>query len=63
MKKDIKIRFKREWRPSKSYDDSDYVTNDKYVNGDYDYNNYIKYREDFYYDESKSGKFKRILWI
>ena len=54
MKKDIEIKFKKEWRPSKSYDDSDYVTNDKYVNGDYDYNNYIKYREDFYYDKSKS---------
>lgn len=45
---------KKEWRPSKSYDDSDYVTNDKYVNGDYDYNNYIKYREGLNYDESKS---------
>ena len=54
---------KKEWRPSKSYNDSDYVTNDKYVNGDYDYNNYIKYREDFNYDESKSEWFKRLLWV
>lgn len=34
---------KKEWRPSKSYDDSDYVTNDKYVNGDYK-----EYEEDVY---------------
>lgn len=54
MKHDIEIRFKKEWRPNKSYNDSDYTTNDKYVNGDYDYNNYIKYREDLNYDESKS---------
>lgn len=54
MKYDIKIRFKKEWRLSKSYDDSDYVTNDKYVNGDYDDSDYINYREEFYYDKSKS---------
>lgn len=61
MKHDIEIRFKKEWRPSESYNDSDYITNDKYVNGDYDCNNYIKYREDFYYDKSKSRKFKKLL--
>lgn len=44
---------KKEWRPSKSYDDSDYVTNDKYVNGDYNDNNYINYREDLFYEKKQ----------
>lgn len=50
MNKDIEIIIK--WRPSKSYDYSDYITNDKYVNGDYD-NDYNNYKEVLYYEKRR----------
>ncbi len=52
MRKDIEIRFKREWRPARTYDDSEYTTNDKYVNGDYN-----KYDEEsVYYEPIKNPR-------
>lgn len=56
----ISILYK-EWRPAKTYDDSEYTTNDKYVNGDYE-NNY-KFKECVYYDECKNKPIKRILRV
>ena len=43
---DIEVFFKRKWNWTKSYDDSDYITNEEYVNG-----NYKDYEEDNLYEK------------
>ena len=52
------IKYKPfEWRPVKTYDDSEYTTNDKYVNGDYNNN----YEESVYYEPIKNARIKKLL--
>ena len=47
----ISILYK-EWHPAKTYDDSEYTTNEKYVNGDYN-----KYDEEsVYYEPIKNPR-------
>lgn len=50
----IRILYKEDWRPAKTYDDSEYTTNEKYVNGDY--NNYDE--ESVYHEPIKNTRIK-----
>ncbi len=50
----IRILYK-DWRPAETYDDSEYTTNDKYVNGEYN-NNYNE--ESVYHEPIKNTRIK-----